>query len=200
MIYSNKEFAAHCGISAKVLSVYKGRGKVVVTSAGIDDLNLVNDFFIKKHRAKITNEVFVPDKIGTKPRKEKPLIPKQENPLVELTRQKGTLDLQQKRNLVQLQQMEIDKKRGELIPTALIRNLFVQHSESLKAAYGDMSDNLIEVMAQKKGFSREEISDLRSQNRRMINKSVDTAIDSSRGKLRAIVDEYSKKRGVGEHD
>ena len=198
MKYSKKEFAAHCGILTKELSVYIGRKKVVVVKDEIDSLNPVNDLFVKKMLAKKPKEAADPEKHESE--KRQPLIPKEENPLVELNRQKGSLEIRQKQNSLQLQQMEIDKKRGELVPTALIRNLIVQHSESLKAAFADISDNLLEIMAQKKGFTREEISDLRAQNRRLINLSVDTTVLNSKKRMGTIVEEYSKKRGVGEHD
>jgi flavin-binding protein dodecin len=55
-------------------------------------------------------------------------------------------------------------------------------------------------MSKKKGFSAEEVADLRGSFRKIINSAVNEAVDSAKKQIKNIVSEYSERRGVGERN
>lgn len=201
-LQSKKEFAALCGIKSGDLSNYIKRGHVIAAGEYIDDKNELNALFLKKREAKAVS-VKEPKIKAEKVAKSAPELSeedkREQNSLMESERQKRNLSVRSQENTIRLQEMEIQKKQGELIPTKSIRGLIIQHSESMKTAYAGISDNLIEIMAQKKQFTAVEIADLRAQNLRLINQAIDEGIAVSKEKLAFIVEDYSEKKGVGQH-
>lgn len=205
------EFAEKCGIGLNYLSVNKKRGKVVTDEHGfIDDTNQINQLFLHKclSRPKKTKEQAetLPKLDITSSTQPKALSKNieneefsRENTLVELQKEKGTLEIQLKNNSIELQRLEIKKKRGELVPTQSVKNLIIKHSESIKTSYSEASDNLIVIISHKKQLSSEEVADIRSQFVKIINKAIDNAISFTLSGLNNIVADYSGKRGVGQH-
>lgn len=193
---SKSDFAKLCGVNSGDLSNYIKRKKVKVRKdLRIDDTNPVNRLFLKNILAK--------RKVKAQPVIETPLNEEEESTkdeLVEILKTKGDLDLQQRRNNIILQTIDIQKKQGEVIPTPAVRSLILHHSESIKTAYAEASDNLLIIIAQKAQLSSTDLADVRVKFLKLINKAIDTSIETSKKTLHTIVKEYSTKRGVGQHD
>lgn len=195
--HTKKDFSTLCGIRSGDLYNYMKRGKVVFENNLVDDKNPLNRAFLDKYVAK--NPVSSPKKAVVKKAKEDRMQEYSDNSEVSLTnmlKEKTVLESLQKRNQITLQQIEIQKKRGELVPTHAVNSLFVQHSESIKTAYVEASDNLVVILSQKHNLNAVDIADIRSKFFGIVNKAVDTAIDASVRNMKAIVKEYSVKKGV----
>lgn len=197
--HTKKEFSDLCGIETKALSVYISRGKVVVDGDQIDDKHQINAAFLAKMQSKIKKEKPVAPE---KPQKEKPDPdnPDYSDTLTQIAKEKGKLELLQRQNLIDLQRMEITKKRGELVPVSAVKSLIVLQSESTKTAYLQACDNLLIIISQKKQMSATELADTRKEFSKIVNKAIDDAVDSSKATLTGLVIDFQKKRGVGQHD
>lgn len=210
------EFAEKCGIGLNYLSVNKKRKKVITDEHGfIDDTNEINQLFLQKCLSRpksakkdlaagpISGVAVEVDLSGLKEKEKSKKSENdefsRENTLVDLQKEKGTLEIQLKNNSIELQRLEIKKKRGELVPTQSVKNLIIKHSESIKTSYSEASDNLIVIISHKKQLSSEEVADIRSQFVKIINKAIDNAITFTLSGLNNIVTDYSSKRGVGQH-
>ena len=205
------EFAEKCGIGLNYLSVNKKRGKVIVDEHSfVDDTNQINELFLQKclSRPKKETKILIHSNESAKPKEKQPKSPSKnvendefyrENTLVEMQREKGSLEIQLKNNSIELQRLEIKKKRGELVPTESVKNLIIQHSESIKTSYSEASDNLIVIISHKKQLSSEEVADIRSQFVKIVNRAIDNAINFTLSGLKNVVTDYSGKRGVGQH-
>lgn len=120
--------------------------------------------------------------------------------LYNLDMEKKAIDIRKAKRESELLEARQQKLNGELIPTELIKTLFVQHTENIKTAYTDGSENLIVILAQRKQMSSTEVSELKKDFIGIINKAIDGAIDTTKRTLNNIIKEYSQKRGVGQHD
>lgn len=200
--HNKREFSALCGIETKSLSVYLSRSKVVIDDNGlIDDTNPVNkDFIDRQHnkKGKPNGKSVTPTNGATKEEADEE---KQERvTYVKMQRAKAELDLATQENKIVLQKIEIEKKRGELLPTESIKTVITLHSESIKTAYVDASDNLIILFAQKGGLNADDISAMRKKFKDMVNKAISDSIQSSSSMIDQLVKEFSVKKAIGQHD
>jgi len=103
-------------------------------------------------------------------------------------------------NLQSRANMASDQTRMDQdVPTEAVKSLVITHSESLKNAYYEACENLIIEMSTRKQFSSTEISELKTKLRELVNKALKNAIESSKVSMVKIVEDYSEKRGVGQH-
>lgn len=200
------EFCNICGIESKHITTYASRKKIVLSGDYVDDANQVNQLFISKRQIQLAKKSDnpAPVKGKTTSAKKTGAIDKKDDVeevsgLVMLEKVKRDLDIVKKQNEIKLQEMEIKKRNGELVPTEAVKSLIIAHSESLKNSYYEAGENLIIDMSAVKQFSSVEVSELKTKLRDMVNKSLDSAIRTSKKSLTKIVDEYSEKRGVGQH-
>jgi len=194
MKHSKKKFASLCGIETKNLSVYIGRKKVIVENDLIDDSDPANRLFIEKCKLRVPKIKTVPAKGKSRSVKES------KNSLLMSAEAKAELDLLKRQNEIDLQKLEIQKKRGELVPVEGIASLLIVHSESIKVAYMDGSENLLNRISQKKQLTSTERSDLGKELKVIVNNAIDQAIAASKKTLLSVTQDYSRKRGVGQHD
>lgn len=232
---SKSEFAHACGISSNALSVYIGRGQVILESNGlIDDENGINMAFLVKRMAKASKSIppipkppkqpKPPKKSVGRPSKEqkkieakvkaapvKPEMTVEEKAeavkkkqdfaeLADMERRAKQAKLDRETEELELIRMKRAKAVGDVVPTGVIKTLIVHFSESIKNHYTEACENLLVIIAQTKGFSSEEMGKIRSQLIVLVNRAVDGSLDSTKKNLSSIVDDYSKRRGVGQHD
>ncbi|MCE3278006.1 MAG: hypothetical protein K0S44_197 [Bacteroidetes bacterium] len=209
-LHTKKQFAELCGLATNALAVYIKRQKITLTKDDkIDDSEEKNADFLKKRREKtgvvIPLKVEVPEKKDASPTqdssKKNKRTPASNGNLsgYELDKELKQAELNKKIADTEHRQLQIEKLRGELIPTEIVKPLFIQHSESIKVAYNEASENLIVIISQKKQLSSVEVADLRKQLVSIVNKSVDAAIAATKKGIKNIVEEYSASKAVGEH-
>ena len=211
MKFTKDEFCEKMQIERDSLRVYIQRRQVNLNELGeINDADELNARFIARRQTKLAKKVVGKEAKmkPEKPVKEKPKKPENEafsrentnrNELLEMDKEKGKLALEEKRNAIIIQQMEIAKKRGELIPTEIVRKLVVQQSEGTKIAYTEACESLILIFSQKRQLTAVEVSEIRKDFIGIVNTAINTSIDITNRNMTEIVKEFSEKRGVGQH-
>src|SRR5277367_2796576 len=118
--YSKSEFSEICGIKVKHLYTYMSRKEVNVKDKLIDTDDQVNSLFMGKMQRKRKNLIAAREEKKNEPVKRSPEKKSrpEDDTLVELFRQKGTLEVVEKENRIQLQRMRIHKVQGEVVPHA----------------------------------------------------------------------------------
>jgi len=195
---NKKDFAKLCEMTTSELSVYIKRKKVIVQRNGyIDTKNEVNKLFIAKK-----NAVEV---------KEKPEKQQKKGAKVEENEGEGgeLLGIERKRKQAELEKLRIEtrisllkeeKLKGGTIPIDIVKMIIANLSKSFINEFKNGSDDLIRVLTKEKNFSHKEISDLRGNLSNIINNSMKRGIENSKKEMKAVADNYSETRGVGEHD
>ena len=118
----------------------------------------------------------------------------------QMAMQKDQLDIEKKVIEIKLKKLDHQKKLGELVPTELVRTLFVQHSKSIMSAFHDEADNFLMEISKEAGLTREQLAKMRGKLVLKINQGIENSLKESKKSLHAIVEEYRMLRGVGEHD
>lgn len=206
--YDKKEFSALCGLETKNLAVYIKRKKVNVVAEMIDDKDPINAKFIEDQKARLRKTASpkpVKEPKQVKVAKDKPENTEDdaeddENPYAQAVQHKLSLDVAKRQNEIDLQKIEIQKKRGELVPVEAIRSLLVVHSESIKTAYVDAAEDLLVRISQRKQLTTVETAELRKELAETVNKAIDDAISASKKTLLGVTQDFMRKRGVGQHD
>lgn len=202
------EFCLKCGISTKHFTTYVKRNKISLSGDHVDDANQVNQLFISKSQVRQAKKgVKEPglrpvDEVASRSKKKVSVDDEEgveSTGLVAMERAKRDLEMIKKKNEIKLQEMDIAKRNGELVPTDAVKSLIITHSESLKNAYYEACENLIIEMSTRKQFSSTEISELKTKLRALVNKALENAIAASKVSMVKIVEDYSEKRGVGQH-
>src|SRR5690242_673143 len=160
-LHTKTEFAALCGLLQKNLHTYIGRKKVIVGSNDlIDDTDQINRLFMDKQRAKRGIEGTTASAPGKqvpvkKSSKKEPSAAETEmkDTLTGLLKGNKELEMVERQNKIEMQRIEIQKKRGELVPTSAVKTVMTLHTESIKTSYIEASDNLILILSQRKGFN-----------------------------------------------
>lgn len=216
--YTRKEFCEICGISKGNLAVNIKRGKVVLNSKGKVDTDVkkypMNVDFMEKRlegtstpkpkartkapandgpKKKTTAAPVVLDPQESDAEREKRIREKYDTE----TRIKAA-DLKKKEMDLELAQVKLDKARGVVIPTELVKDLFAQQFKSVTTAFHQAADNFIMDIAKRAGLKRDDIADLRGKLIELINEGITEAQVESKKAVKEIVKDYSEKRGVGE--
>lgn len=221
-LHTKKQFGALCGLSASNITTYIQRGKLIPTGDLIDDTIPYNADFIRLRANKLAQPPLpikagntqekpqtVPDKVkelaskGTakvKQAKEKKEKPEVDYDRYDVEMQQKSLQLEKTQEEIEILKIKKEKLHGAVIPTELANAMMVTHSESLKVAYNEASENLIVIIGQKKQLSTNEIAEVRTELTRVVNSAIDKAIGLSSRTLKAIVAEYSQAKAVGERE
>jgi hypothetical protein len=118
----------------------------------------------------------------------------------ELDKKRSELTNEQMQLKIDMERVKLEKQMGQVIPTELVKSVIAQHSKSITVAFQIAGNDLIANMAKRKGFSGEEVAELRAVLTNAINKAVADSVNESKKTLKNIVAEYSAKRGVGERN
>lgn len=198
--HSKKDFAELAGVKTKDLSVYIKRGKVTLQGELIDDKDQINQAFLLKRE--VNSAVKSEKKVSVKPDKRQTPIPdkREKTEAEEMFSLKSRLDMEKRQNEIDLQKLAIAKIRGEVVPVPAVKEIIFKHSESIKTAYIEASDNLLVIISQRNQMSAQELSELKKDFLKLVNKAIDSAVNATKVILTGVVTEYAKKRGVGQHD
>jgi len=212
-LHSPKDFQDFCGISVKHFSTYVGRKKIVLSGGLVDDRDPVNAAFIQK-RLKIKEKSPKPEaKKEEKIKNDSKSEPQKDNnpgeyseidreklPYFELERQKKLADLIKVEADTRLSLLKEEKLMGLSIPTDLVKSLISQLSKSIISSFKDGADGFLIEISKLKSLNNTEVAEMRGQLVRIINNSTAKAINESKINMKAIVNNYSEKKEVGEHE
>lgn len=209
-LFSKKEFAGKVGMSTRTLAVHIIRKKVLVSDNLIDDALQINQEFLERYSGRISSPsegaVATSGKPRTKPRGDKNnsvaakeiAYPGKSLEDMEKTQTLYSLDKEQKvatiektKADIQLLAMKRDKMRGLVIPTDIVRALFMQHSKSIVVSFEQGVDKMIIEIAKKAKLGRNDIAELRGKMILIVNESVDAAVKESQVSIKNLVEEYS---------
>jgi hypothetical protein len=224
-LHRRKKFAELCGVSQPYLNNYIKRGKVILSGDYVDDEIPQNIDFYKSRKPKNESgsllEGNIIEKLIKQAEQELSLIePKKEGgnqhtkkiPEVKQPENKesgGLYNIDVKLKLQQLSKLEVDtriqelkekKLIGDVIPTDLVKVVFVQHSQSILTEFKNSVDDIITILAKSKGMNVNEIAEIRGSLVKVVNVAVDKAIGATKNNLQNIIDEFSIKKEVGERE
>lgn len=213
-LLSKKEFARKCGMPTNQLSVAINRDKKVMLRPDdlIDDADLSNKLFFDLRKAKGLTEPkgIKPEKVKVEqvPRSEtyveldepqKRIAPNAE--LMELDESEQTYKhflAKKTENESALKEIEIAKKKGDVIPSELIGPLVMLHNQSILNAHKNADEEILTYIGHKYEITVEDKAKARQKMVDARNSAMKNAISATMKGLQNIIVEYSEKRGVGQ--
>lgn len=220
--YTKKEFADLCKQQTKYLSVQISRGKVIVDPEGnINTSNAINASYVEKIYGRMDIATGKLPPATTKSRKPDKLplefdLDDESGEggltLAQMLESKDIKNLtypelekiykyRQGENLKRTTEkidIEIAKKKGEVIPSDLLPPVIVQHNQAFITSFRNVVDQILTDYTQIKDFSPDEIAEMRARLLEVINKGANDALTMSLKSIENIVKDYTEKRGVGQ--
>jgi hypothetical protein len=98
------------------------------------------------------------------------------------------------------EEIEIQKKRGEVIPSDLLPPVILQHNQSFITTFKEVVDQILTDYTQIKQLTVEEVADMRGRMVDAINTGANKATEMTLKAITTIVKDYTDKRGVGQRN
>lgn len=193
--FSKSEFATKCGMKSNGLAVYIKRGQVIADNDEIDDAVPQNKIFLAKRATAEKGKV--PSQKKGKSEKPEKLDEKVEQSL-NLDNEKKRIEIERAELNRQLLQSKLGQQSGRVIPVDAIKLALEQHFRDITVYVGQGLKNLSDEIARKAKLNLNQKSEINATMERVLNDSVNRAIDATTVTLRNLQKEYSLKRGVGE--
>lgn len=190
------DFAQMCRVSEAYLSMNKKRGKVILNDKGlIDTLNEKNAAFLAKCQSRQEAKNIPEEASGERPAKTKEkkkvvAVQLDMDTYFEIEKQKKVVDLEKAKADLELKGMQVDKFRGDVIPTDIVKQALSQIFASLSTGFKQAADNWLIEIAKKVGLNRNDQAELRGQLIRIVNESIDKAVNEAKSSVANIVSEY----------
>ncbi len=207
-LYNKKGFSTLTGINNKDISIYKKRQKIVYAIVEgkemIDSEDPINQAFIEER-------IIAMAKKG-KPAQAKPTASPSGNSdesapagesggsIYDLVEEKKRLDVEIAKREIVKRDIDIEKKRGEVIPVSPIENIVFKYKQYLITQQKIAYEAFLNEIGQKYAMLGEDISYFRGRFIKGINSSFATADTDFNHNLDIILQEFSIKRGVGERE
>ena len=219
-VYSKADFARLLDRKNSYVTTNIERGKLIVTATGeIDDKNPLNKMFIEKFFAKhgasdqATAKVSVAVAPVTKRGAPSKLVETvyvdfedDDNP-AESAGSLAASEKKYKHHLAtkteresELKRLQIEKLKGEVIPTAPIAALIFKFKQFISTQARIAYDAFLNEIKQKYEITGADTAYYRGFFTKLLNNSMETANLEFISALDTLLAEFSVKRGVGEHD
>ncbi len=218
-LHTKQDFAKLADIRTNDISTYVKRRKIIVRDDGmIDDKESVNKTFLKT-RQSLASKKSVIDHIKKFPAANSQ-TPNEENnddefPYFDGATKRGSDEKAPDQTAAALEKLihfraekveretikldiDIAKKRGEIIPSEMVKPIFLQHNQFILTKFKNASDDLIRLIAKRKELTAEEVAEIKSEMVDVINHAIAEAIQMSVSSVDDIVNEFKVKRGAGE--
>lgn len=194
---TKKQFAELAGMPTNALAVYVRRNKITVAADGRFDPDLPqNAAFLLKHGAKPETkppakqaETEEPDELPSVEVSQEGLIPYEKVDHVYQT-------YRALRNKAAFEQaeLEIAKKKGEYIPTEIVKQLFSKHNQSVITEMRNMLDAELRQIAKQHDLSVDQVAATKGRLIDALNEATDNARKSTAKEVKAIVTDYIKSK------
>lgn len=209
---NKKEFGELCGIGVNNVTTYSLRGKIVIGKDGfIDTTNETNQLFIEKRKSKKDSPSEPASKTAAKPRaktyeeiegesegedsdEDSTGIPS----LTTSERKKKHLETIKIAKEIDLLNLREEKLKGIVVPSELIKPLFLQHNQSIVSEFKNTADEIIRAIAKRKSLNANEIAEIKGELVKIINVSIGKATKASVRSVDIIINDFSDTRGKGE--
>jgi hypothetical protein len=193
-LLSKKEYAELCGMATNALSVYihPDRSEVIVENGYIDSENETNKRFLEKRIAKGKSKSATFE--GERKPNNNEGIPSYE----ESEQLVKFWDAKKREKEVEKLQIEVSKKKGEVIPSELMKPLILQHNQHILMEQKNADEEMLTMFAHKHSIPGADVAYIREAwiNRR--NAAVKSATKATVSGVESVIQDYSEKRGVGE--
>ena len=209
-LLSKKEVAKKCGWQTNKLSTYISRGKVVVKNDRIDTEDDVNRAFLEKYSIHDLDalpqlESYTKQKTNSRSnntQEEDPgSIEEDDLPPLSISNRRymhlKAVKTERENALLKLKE---EKIRGEVIPSDLVKPLFLMHNNSMVHAFKNLIDEEQRRLVKRYGINVNEAADMRSRIIEGINEAMKKATKSTTSNISNIIKEYAVKKGVGERE
>lgn len=206
-IVSKQEFAEMAKMPSNMLAVYIKRGKVFVASDGlVNSKHEVNVNFLKKRlnkigaNEKLTENINHDSACGSGGVRmnipgfgeiDVPEYAKSERLLKHLQTQK----LEKEVKLLELREAKI---RGEVVPSDVIAQIFLQHNHSILTKTKEFMDELLRKIGKLYDATSADMSTFKGEMVAKLNNAMSEAATLTASSVENVIKDYSKSRGVGE--
>ncbi len=119
--------------------------------------------------------------------------------LTNSTKKLKYLDTIKRSKEIEKLQIEIQKKKGEVVPVELIKPVILQHNQSILTEFKNAGDEILRIMSKKYSFSVEDLAFFKGELVKTINNSMSKAIYATTKSIDSIIQNHIEKKGVGEH-
>lgn len=202
---TKQQVAGLLGINTRHLAVLIKRGKLICSGDSIDIQQTDNKAYISKQQnsnkkgAKAVKldetETYIDPDIEDEPEEtDEDGIPAYH---VSETKLKF-LDTKKREREIALLKIKEDKIRGTVIPSELVKPVFLQHNQSIITAMKNMMDEKLREIAKKHSLNVNEVADIKGNWVTGLNESIDKATKASIKAVDNIISEHSEKKSVGE--
>jgi hypothetical protein len=203
-LHTKREFAAMCGLTTGNLTNYIKRGQVIASGDYIDDgIEGNRNFFLKRTKvspnALLDGEVKEPEYNQDVPEVKEPESRLSKEEFIFLQQKKLLAEIAQKEAVTALNRVKLDKINGILMPTELVKIVFIQHNKSLLTELKNACENIVTLFAKKRDLSSQEIAEIRGEVIQALNEGMLKSAELSKKNINNIVAEYSETKEVGEH-
>lgn len=196
-LVTKSDFAKLCKVDPASISYQLKKGKLVLTGDKIDLENEINDAYMN---GKLRDAEFEPKEYEveyTEPQVNHSSDLKGISSLsmAELEKLQKQLAVQKLQKEVEEKQIRIDKANGLLIPYDAVSPLIIQLSKSYVTTFHTAAKNFINEFPK---LTPTEAAKQREKLIKEVNRSSKSAVGKVQRDLKAIVNEFSEKRGQGE--
>lgn len=212
-----KQFAELCGLDAKNIHTYIGRGKVVKVGKFVDDTDEVNKAFLaaRKQLLEVNNSDTPPIERDLKELKEaKPERKEKKTPRIPVsefdTHDKETIvSLVKTERLKKIEKLDEEitklklynaKQEASVVPIEFVKTIISQLSSSIATHFMLEAENWLTRVSKELDLDRGQFVKYKSEIHKIINKGHDDGVDNSKKALKLLVNDYIDTKEVGQHD
>jgi hypothetical protein len=212
-LYKQGEFAQKCGIEQAYLTMYRKRGKVILTEDGmVDEANSTNALFLQKCLSRPKKEEKVKSEEPEKVQIEKPVkskkAPKARNTekkteaeekadeRFDLDTAKKRIEIKKLEREAMLADMEHERKVGKLLPVDPVQSLLIHTIKNYTVAFKQASDKLLMDFANRAKMNRNEIAEMKGELIAAINRAAEQGLSESKRSVSQIIAEYSQMKKI----
>jgi hypothetical protein len=220
-LLTKKEFAGLCGQSTKWLASYLGRGKAVAGESGmLDTDNPLNKAFLEKHGKVVAT-------VENKPKPERVNLPPMpvgavpdypdedytgddagalslfdgKIPALHVSERKlKHLDTVKRAKEIARLELDIEKKRGEVVPVDPIEVLVFKYKQTILTQMKLCYEAFLNEISHKYTIAGDDMAQYRNYFITHLNSSVVAADDNFLKELDVTLNEFSVKKGIGERE
>jgi len=198
-LYSRRQFCDLTNINQAYLTTYINRGKIKINNNDlIDDTVRENSLFIKKKIGVKFSPIIKEDE-DEKEEEDNIQYVKKNNDQYDLNIIKTKIEIKKKNEEYEKIKLQNSKLKGEVVPTELIKPVFLQHNQSIITEYKNATDEIIRIFSKKRSLTVNEVAEIKTELVKTINNAINNAIIVSSKSIDSIISDHSDKRGIGEH-
>lgn len=209
-LYKQAEFAQKCGIEQAYLTMYRKRGKVVVTDDGmVDDAQAINILFLEKCLKRPLKEPKVANiqrsekqkkaskaRITDKKSKSSEKAQEKVDERFDLDTEKRRMEIEKLQRESRTADIQHEKMIGRMLPTEPIKTLFIQTIKAYGVGFTQAANKFLIEFAKRAKMSRNDVAEMRALLVAEINDGSRVAINESKKAVSHIIQEYSQAKKV----